>query len=247
MSPPFPLPTLMLLCPSSPPSLAPTTLLYTHQPPILHTPPRGLLDTHSTCTILQSLYPLSDFPTPPHPSTYDLISPLPHICYIPLHIIRILSEPHKSAPRHQDTEPPITKSLTCPLFNLQVSVPRSLFKFPPSKGFWTQSPFSQQVTAPALPSLESCLGCLLPETIPHPTFLLSLVLQPHGGHRATLSAIVLSSQEFCLTHTIPFSNCNRRGQQQHFHFLSYSTSLISAWHRPIFSALYRVLTPLPNR
>ena len=43
VSPPSPFPTLLLLSPSSPPSLALTFLLYTHQPPILHTPPRDLL------------------------------------------------------------------------------------------------------------------------------------------------------------------------------------------------------------
>ena len=43
VSPPSPFPTLLLLSPSSPPSLALTILLYTHQPPILHTPPRDLL------------------------------------------------------------------------------------------------------------------------------------------------------------------------------------------------------------
>ena len=112
------------------------------------------------------------------------MSHLLHIFYILFLVIKILSEPHKSAPRHQDTEPPITKSLTCPLSNLQVSVPRGLFKFPASKGFGAQSPLSQQVTTPALPGLESCLGCLPQETIPHTTFLLYFVLQPRGGHRA---------------------------------------------------------------
>jgi len=92
---------------------------------------------------------------------------------------------------------------------------------------------------PALPCLESCLSfefCLgtpPQESIPHPTFLLACVLQPHGGHRATLSALVPSSQEFGFTHTKPFSNCNRRDQHQHSQSLYHPTSLFLVEKRPI--------------
>jgi len=102
-----------------------------------------------------------------------------------------------------------------------------------------QSPFSQQVTVPALPRLESCLslefclGAPPQESIPHPTFLLACVLQPHGGHRATLSTFVSSSQEFSFTHAKLFSNCNRRDQQQHSQSLYHPTSLGFVEQRPI--------------
>ena len=223
--------------------------------PSLHTPSphpphptTGPPETHSTCTTLPSLYPLSHPPTLPYSSSHDLISHLPHICSIPLHTNRIPSEPYKSAPRHQNTEPPITKFLLCPIFNLQVPAPHGLFKFPAFQSLGPQSPFSQQITAPALPSLESCLVCLHQQTIPHPTFLLSFVLQPHGGHcttLATFSAIVPPSQEFCFTNTKPFSNCNRRARQQDFRFLSHHTPLICVQHRPNLCDPHHTTQSLP--
>jgi len=98
-------------------------------------------------------------------------------------------------------------------------------------------PFFHQVTVPALPRLESCFefcsGAPPQETIPHPTFLLVCVLQPHGGHHATLSALVPSSQEFGFTHTKPFSNCNRRAQHQHLLYLYHPTSQFFVEQGPI--------------
>jgi len=101
------------------------------------------------------------------------------------------------------------------------------------------SPFSHQVTVPAPPCLESCLilevclGASPQEFIAHPTFLSVCVLQSHGGHSATLSALVSSSQDFGFTHTKTFSNRNRRDQHEHFLSLYHPTSLFFVEKRPI--------------
>jgi len=94
-----------------------------------------------------------------------------------------------------------------------------------------QFPFSHQVTVPAHPcsasclSLEDCVVASLQELIPHKTFLSLCVLHPHGGYRATLSALVSSSHDFGFTHTTSFSNHNRRDQLQHSLSLDHPTSL----------------------
>jgi len=68
-------------------------------------PTKGPPETHSTCTTLPSLYPLSDPPTCPHSSSHDLISHLPHICSIPFHTNRILSEPYLIDRRYRPSSP----------------------------------------------------------------------------------------------------------------------------------------------
>ena len=171
---------------------------------------------HPTCATPSSLYPSTDPPALPHSSSHSLIFLFPHTRSTPLHMYRILSEPHKSAPRHQDMEPPISKPSTSPSFIPKVSVPLCLIMFTTCQGYGAQSPFSQQVAAPAPPCLESSLSledCLVAspqDLIAHPTFLSDCVLQPHGGHRATFSALVSSSQAFSFTHTKTFATHNRR-------------------------------------
>ena len=88
------------------------------------------------------------------------------------------------------------------------------------------------------------MGCLPQQTKTLQTFLASFVLLPHGGHRITLGAIVLPSQDFCFTHIKLLSNCNRRAQPQDFHFLSHPTPLICAQHRLNLSDLHHT-TPSP--
>ena len=72
---------------------------------------------------------------------------------------------------------------------------------------------------------ENCLVASLQELIPHKTFLSLCVVHPHGGYRATSSALVFSSHDFGFTHTTSFSNHNRRDQFQHSLSLDHPTSL----------------------
>ena len=171
-------------------------------------------------------------------------------------------------------QPPISKLSTSPSFNPQVSAPLCFFSFPTVQESGAQSPFSQQVAAPAPSCLESCLilglglgappqettyspfshqvtvpappcpesclslevcwGASPQELIPHPTFLSVCVLQHHGGHRATLSALVSSSHDFGFTHNKSWSNQKDETNINLFYpciillpcFLSHSASLV---------------------
>ena len=154
-------------CPHNP-TLYPTT----HHPSHLAKRP---FQHHPTCSTLSSLY-LPVPPTPPYPLPHALISLLPHICSIPFHTIRILSEPHKSTPRHQDMELSISKLSTSPSFNPQVSAPLCLLSFPTVQESGTPPLFAHQGAAPVLPCPGSCLSLELSldappqETIQSPPF-----------------------------------------------------------------------------
>jgi len=149
---------------------------------------------HPTCSTLSSLY-LPVPPTPPYPLPHALISLLPHICSIPFHTIRILSEPHKSTPRHQDMELSISKLSTSPSFNPQVSAPLCLLSFPTVQESGTPPLFAHQGAAPVLPCPGSCLSLELSldappqETIQSP--LLKQVIAPELSHLGSCLSLEL--------------------------------------------------------
>jgi len=154
---------------SASPLLPPNTFFILSSPsrphyPTLHPPthhPSHLakrpFQHHPTCSTLPPQSPLPVPPTHPHPPPHALISLLPHIRSIPFHTIRILSEPYKSTPRHQDMELSISKFSTSPSFHPQVSAPPCLLGFPTVPEPGALPLFAHQGAAPVIPCLASCL------------------------------------------------------------------------------------------